>query len=896
MGDEKNQNRFKSLPIPSYDEATSSRPTSSQSRRGPEEISDDAERQGLLQFPERPDSPATRGYQPPTVESARSSLDFLPSADGSERGSTEGLRREMEQLEVEEADNDNGSHRSLLTNRFSKRITSFTNSLSSLHLPFRQYIPSFSFPRIRPGTWARAENNRIMIFIRIFGAFLIISMVYLLIASDVLSLGARRNLGRVYDPESIRVYIQNNMNKEGNIQEYLEFLTRDVHMAGTKGNMFYAEWVQGLFEKASLEDVALERFDVYLNYPKENGRRVAIVDPREKMWEATLEEDATSGNPQQTYSPVFHGHSKSGNVTGPLIYANYGSRMDFEWLKAQGISLDGAIAIVRYGGSQGDRALKVKAAELAGAAGCIIYSDLQSEGALWPDGRFMPVDGVQRGAVSLMSWVVGDVLSPGWASTPGEKKRLGPQDSIGLVKIPSLPLSWRDAKHLLQALNGQGTEAPKEWKGGSLDGGYWTGDGHSPIVNLMNIQDEVTREPIHNVLGRFSGWEQTEKKIIVGNHRDAWCVGAADPGSGTAIMLEVVRIFGELRKLGWRPLRTIEFASWDGEEYNLIGSTEHVENREDELRRDGFAYLNVDTAVTGTDFWAAASPLYERVLLRVLDRTSDPTTNRTLRDLWDARGMSLRGLGAGSDYVAFQDIVGTSSIDFGFKGQAFPYHSCYDNYAWMTSFGDPTFAYHTVMGQIWALLILELADRPILPFDMEEYAKYISKYVNELDDYIRGLEKLANIQNPLNLQSLHDGAAEFKKEAHTFHEWDEAWTDLVFGTGGFESNVMAIKRMSHNNRMANFETHLLDLEEGGGVRYHSSVLGTTSLTDSSLQLQNRTQFKHVLFAPQTWSGYDEAFFPGIRDAVDVGDWAAAQKQVDKVADLFGKAVHKLNHN
>ncbi len=824
MGGEKNPYRYDSLPIPSYDEATSSRPTSSQSRRGPEEISDDAERQGLLRSPSRSNTPSAHVYHPPTVESARSSLDLLPSVDGSDRGSTEGLRQEMEHLEVEEPDNDNGSHRSLLTNRFSKRITSFTNSLSSLNLPFRRYLPSFSFPRIRPGSWARAEKNHIVIFGRIFGAFLIISVVYLLIASDVLSLGTRRTPDQVYDPESIRIYIQNNMNKNAKIQEYLEYLTRDVHMAGTKGDLFYAEWIKDLFESASLEDVALERFDVYLNYPKENGRRVAIIHPPEKIWEATLEEDAANENRQQTYSSVFHGHSKTGTVIGPLIYANYGSRDDFDWLKRQGISLEGAIAIVRYGGTQGDRALKVKAAELAGAAGCIIYSDLETEGELWPDGRFMPLDGVQRGAVSLMSWVVGDVLSPGWASTPGEKKRLSPEESTGLVKIPSLPISWRDAKHLLRALQGQGKEVPSDWQGGSLATGYWTGDQTSPQINLMNMQDEVIRAPIHNVLGRISGWEQMGKKVIVGNHRDAWCVGGADPGSGTAIMLEVVRVFGELRKAGWRPRRTIEFASWDGEEYNLIGSTEHVENREDELRRDGYAYLNVDVAVSGPDFWAAASPLYERALLRVLDRTSDPLTNRTLRELWDARNTRLEGLGAGSDYVAFQDIAGTSSIDFGFRGQSFPYHSCYDNYEWMTKFGDPTFGYHTVMGQVWALLLLEIADKPVLPFDMEDYAKHVEKYVNDLDEYVRAKEKAANAPGSLQVKTLHDGAAEFKAEAHAFHDWDRAWTELVFSGGGFENNVMAIKRMSHNNRMANFETHLLDLEDGGGVSCSERLL------------------------------------------------------------------------
>ena len=825
---EKDKNLYQNLPIPSYEEATSSRPASSQSRIGPEEISDDAERQGLLSYSNRNDPSSHHIYAPPSVESARSSLDHEPSIDASDRDSTDNLRREIQQMDVEEPDNDNGSHRSLLTNRFSKRITSFTNSFSSFSFPslssIRQYIPSIRWPSIElPG----ADMNHVVILGRLFGVFLIVGVVYILIASDVLSFGNRTNLGQVYDPESIRVFMQRHMNEHGKMQQYLEYITKYPHIAGTEGNYILGEWVQELFKEADLEEVVMERFDVYLNYPRKDGRRVAIIAPPEKKWEAMIEEELAYKDPAREQTLVFHGHSKSGNVTGPLIYANYGSREDFKWLEEKGISLKGAIVLVRYYGTQGDRALKVKAAEMAGAAGCIIYSDPAQDGYLqgkvWPNGRYMPQDGVQRGAVSLMSWVVGDVLSPGWASTPGEKKRISPEDCSGLNQIPSIPIAWRDAQHLLQAIEGLGEKVPEDWWGGYRDLQWWSGSPSSPTVNLMNLQDEETYQPIYNVLGRISGWEEPEKKIIVGNHRDAWCFGAGDPGSGTAIMLEVIRIFGELRRLGWRPLRTIEFASWDGEEYNLIGSTEHVENRLDELRRDGYAYLNVDVGVIGNDFRAAASPLFERVLLRVLDRTSDPVTNQTLRQIWDEKQVGLQGLGAGSDYVAFQDIVGTSSIDMFFHGPRYPYHSCYDSYEWMKDFGDPDFAYHKVMGEVWALLILELADQPVLPFDMEAYASAVSRYVSDLESYAqeKGIP-VRDDQPTFDLTPLRQASQIFEEEARSFHEWDRAWSEIVFGgSGGFESSVMAIKRISHNNRMANFESHLLDLEDGGGVSFHT---------------------------------------------------------------------------
>lgn len=836
MGDEKS--KYEALPIPSYEEATSNRPTSSQSRLGAEETSDDAERQTLLNNRDDGHPGSTSypsGYHPPTVESERGSLDFLPSSNGtSARGSEEELRQELNQMDVEEPGESSGSQRYHFGQRLSKRFPNLSRTLSSIHLPLRKYIPKFNFSLRGFHAGSMVENHGCTLVLRLVGLFIIMSVVYLIFASDMFTFGAQ-NMGQMYDPESVRIFVQSHIN-ETSIKDYLRVVTEYPHMAGTEGNYALAEFMEQRFKSAGLEHVEMERYDVYLNYPQEGGRRVAIVDPPDLAWEAAIEEEHAYENPPRDQTLVFHGHSKSGNVTGPLVYANYGSREDFKLLADRGISLNGSIALVRYYGSQGDRALKVKAAELAGAAGCIIYSDPAEDGfqlgPAWPDGRYMPADGVQRGAVSLMSWVVGDVLSPGFASLPDQKKRISPEDSEGLNKIPSIPIAWRDAKHLLQALKSHGEKVPKEWVGGVPDiNEWWSGDSSSPKVNLMNIQDEVNRQPIYNVVGRITGIEQPEKKIIIGSHRDAWCFGAADPGSGTSVLLEVVRVFGELRSLGWRPLRTIEFASWDGEEYNLIGSTEHVEDNLDELQRNAFAYLNVDVAVSGTEFEASASPIFETALLRVLDRTSDPVTNETLRHLWDSTGSKLEGLGAGSDYVAFQDIAGTSSIDFGFHGDEYPYHSCYDSFDWMATFGDPSFQYHKVLGQIWALLTLELSDRPILPFDMSAYAARVEEYIDDLEEYAKANgaplnskssrdnkhSRPGNKKPTVDLEPLHKAAKGFTTNAKKFKKWADVWKETVYGSGGLESNVMAIERMSHNSHMGDFETHVLDLEEGGGV-------------------------------------------------------------------------------
>ena len=401
--------RQESLPIPTYEEALTSRPSSSQSFLGPAEVSHDAERQGLLG--RRVQRSQQHGYEAPTVESARSSLDFLPSSvTTSARSSVDGLRREMQQMEVLDPGMDVGSeYRSHRGIQFSKRITSLTHSLSYINLPFRQWLPSLDYvweriPRIpehfKPG-WIMTG--------RLFALFLVLFFAYALFLSDIFSLRRRSGLGQMYDPESVRIFVQEQIN-ETYIYQNLEHLTSYDHIAGTEGNFALAAWVEGMFRAAGLENAGLERFDVYLNYPKKGGRRVAIIEPSEIAWEASLEEEIAYMSPPREQTLVFHGHSRAGNVTGPLIYANYGSREDFKILEDSGISFKGAIVLVRYYGDQGDRALKVKAAELAGAIGCIIYSDPAEDGFLkgepYPNGRYMPSDGVQRGAVSLMSWVV----------------------------------------------------------------------------------------------------------------------------------------------------------------------------------------------------------------------------------------------------------------------------------------------------------------------------------------------------------------------------------------------------------------------------------------------------------------------------------------------------------
>ena len=554
-----------------------------------------------------------------------------------------------------------------------------------------------------------------------------------------------------------------------------------------------------------------------MNYPKEGGRRVAIVEPQEKAWEATLEEGNVYAN-GKVQTPAFHGLSASGNVTGPLIYVNFGHKKDFKRLWDSDIDVRGCVALIRYYGTQPDRAMKLKAAQDAGVAGVLMYSDPAEDGfkkgPVWPDGPWRPGDSVQRGSVALSNIIVGDVLTPGRASTKDEE-RMSKDKNPALPHIPSLPLSWKDAQKLLQALNGIGEKLPHDWVGGVPDvGNEWFSGHHekSPKVNLQNFQDEVEKQRVTNIFGSLIGIEDKAKKIIVGSHRDAWCFGAAEPGSGTAVMVEVARVLGELRAQGWRPLRTIEFASWDAEEYNMIGSTEHVEAHIDDLRENALAYLNVDVGVTGDKLWANGSPIFKHAWTRVLGRLTDPHQNRTLKELWEENNDNIGTLGSGSDYLPFQSLAGTSSLDFGFNGppHADMSHSCYETFEWMAKFVDPGFLYHHLLAQMWILLILELAQEPIIPLKVSDYAETLQaegQKILKLSEDNPGFELEY-------IQPLVDVLSNTKKQAEKFHDWETAWYNQVYNTGGFETSGVTIQRVGHNAAIGRFESDLLDLPRG----------------------------------------------------------------------------------
>ncbi|KAL1895110.1 hypothetical protein Cpir12675_003382 [Ceratocystis pirilliformis] len=890
-------------PIPSYEEAVASGTLWS----GDDQFGHSEDHGLLSPSPVLPPANAGRqhrgGYRPPTVETDDEASDWTSG----EEDETAEVRREIEQMEVDDSDTAAARRRSLMR-LWHRRMESlpFTFKLPHWATPWRSWnvsMPSVTLPRI-PGfshdqpafygdsmpsfrperphwlQWLpRMESSAVLlVIVRSFVAAVIIGVIYLIFSTDLLTSIARKMGSGVHvSPEHLRMYLQSHLSPS-EMRDTVQHFTSYAHIAGTEGDYELSRDLHRKMLEAGLDDVSLEEFYVYLNYPREGGRAVEILGDNAKVeWSAKLEEDIHSSVAAGHQTFVFHGHSKSGVATGPLVYANYGRREDFNYLTEKNIAQD-SIALIRSGGSSVSPALQVRAAELAGCKGVLIYSDPGDNGFVpgtSQNGPHMPGDAVKRASVSNGNLVIGDVLTPGWASDKGAM-RVDPNETQALPTIPSLPLAWRDAKALLQRLKGHGIETAKEWKG-AVPGieGWWTGNSSSPIVRLRNEQDEERKQPIWNVYGKIEGSEQSEKSVIIGNHRDAWAYGASGPHSGTAVMLELVRIFGALRLEGWSPLRTIEFMSWDAKEYNMIGSTEFVERHETYVRQNAMAYINLDSAVEGTELHAAGSPIFAKALMRVLEHVQDPASNISLHELWQTRSASIEPLGMDGDWVPFRDIGGTSVIDLKFSGHKYPADSAYNTFDWVDKVGDPGFAYHHAMCQVAGLLALELADRWVLPLDASEFGSALLSWTQQLANWIA--QHGAAVAAGLDASPLVKAAQEYKESAKSLGDWEQAWEAIVLASGNWESNAVGGQRLDYNDRLSRMETLLLDMEKGTG-------------------LAARTQFKHAIYGPRLWPDSDsknDDLFPGIRDAVVDGNMDEARKLLERTTAVVKDATLDL---
>src|SRR5438045_1211339 len=517
------------------------------------------------------------------------------------------------------------------------------------------------------------------------------------------------------------------------------------HHVGSPYDKDNAEWILQQFKSYGL-DAHIENFDVLFPTPIE--RVVELIAPttfRAKLQETAISTDPTS-NQQAEQLPSYNAYSIDGDVTGPLVFVNYGVPADYDELAQRGISVKGAIVIAKYGGSW--RGIKPKVAAEHGAIGCLIYSDPRDDGYasgdVFPAGPMRPAQGVQRGSVADMPTYSRDPLSPGVGATKSAQS-LAVAQAPTITKIPVLPISYGDAQPLLAALGGP--LAPATWRGG-LPITYRLGAG--PARVHLKVKSDWSLKTLYDVIGRLPGTTEADQWVIRGNHHDAWVNGAQDPISGLVAELEEARALGTMYKQGWRPKRTIIYAAWDGEEPGLLGSTEWVEAHADELRAHAVAYLNSDTnsrGYLGVEGSHSLEKFINGLALDVEDPESGESSWKRIqarrivegspevrKDSREREDLRIGALGSGSDYSPFLDHLGVASLNIGYGGEddGGIYHSIYDDFYWFMHFSDSAFVYEKALAQVGGISVLRLANADLLPFAFTNLAETIQTYVKDL--------------------------------------------------------------------------------------------------------------------------------------------------------------------
>ncbi|HEX6881457.1 MAG TPA: M28 family metallopeptidase [Terriglobales bacterium] len=652
-------------------------------------------------------------------------------------------------------------------------------------------------------------------------------------------------------------------------RQFHRYFTSEPHPAGTPQNEDVAKYIAKTWREQGIEEVAIRQYNVLSSLPREIS--VEMVSP--VKYKAGLREDSYDVDPD-TKNPAVRSAwlsmSASGEVTAPVVYAHSGNPEDYDVLKKAGIDVRGKIALVRYSNPYSYRGFKALTAQEHGAAGILIYSDPQEDGykkgKVYPDGPWGPESHIQRGAITYDFIVPGDPLTPGWASVPGAKQ-IPQSEARSLPKIMAVPLSWRDAKPLLENMGGP--QAPKDWQGG-LPIRYRLG-GKAKVHMKVDMDTRVM--PYYVVEGRINGSENPNEWVVLGNHHDAWEYGGVDPSSGTASMMEMTRAFGELLKSGVRPKRTIVFCSWDGEEVGLTGSTEWGEQFEPELKKNAIAYLNVDSSASGPDFEGSAVGSLAPMLFETTKSFTDPATGLPLSEAWiksaqrsdekvkitEQNVVDVR-IGSGSDHTVFLNHDGVPVIGLQFDGPYGVYHSVYDDFYWMNHFGDPGYRYHALMSQLWGVLAMRLANADIVQYDFATYATKLREFVAEI------AQKKGAKEN-LDLKPLLTAVDEFEAQGKALNEA----TSKELASGASQKSALAL-----NTKLLMVERNWMNPDG----------------------IPGRPWFKHMLYAARYTYAHLE--LPGLTEAVEKQDWKTATEQArlleqatQKNADLLKEAAAQL---
>ena len=676
------------------------------------------------------------------------------------------------------------------------------------------------------------------------------------------------------------------------MREAMRRLSARPHHVGSAYDKDNAEWLLDQFKSYGW-DAHIENFDVL--FPTPVDRVVELVAPttfKAALQETGLPGDPTSGQ-QSEQLPSYNAYSVDGDVTGPLVFVNYGVPADYEELEQHGISVKGAIVIAKYGGSW--RGIKPKVAAEHGAIGCLIYSDPRDDGYaggdVFPAGPMRPAQGVQRGSVADMPVYPGDPLTPGVGATK-DAKRLSVAQATTITKIPVLPISYGDAQPLLSALGGP--IVPSEWRGG-LPITYRFGPGAAKVH--LRVKSDWGLKTLYDVIAKLPGTTEADQWVIRGNHHDAWVNGAEDPISGLVAELEEARALGALYKQGWRPKRTIIYAAWDGEEPGLLGSTEWAETHADELKSHAVAYINSDGNGRGY-LGISGSHSLEKFMNGVAMDVNDPEADvsswkriqasRILKGTLEARkeardreDLRIGALGSGSDYSSFIDHLGVASLDIGYGGEddGGIYHSIYDDFYWYTHFSDTAFVYGRALAQAGGIAVLRLANADLLPFAFTNLAETVQGYVKDLQSLRdRRAEQIADRN-----KSIDDGL--FKLTSDPRDPVSAPQRQQPPPQLNFAPLLNALDSLNHAASRYDraYTRAVTDGRSAAAKAVNTQLLQAERALTSAEGLKNRPWYVHMLYAPGFYTGYGVKTLPGVREAIEQGQWQDADREIVRAA-------------
>jgi N-acetylated-alpha-linked acidic dipeptidase len=682
------------------------------------------------------------------------------------------------------------------------------------------------------------------------------------------------------------------------LRSWLRHLTRHPTHVGSPGARANAEWIAERFRQWGFE-ARIETFHVLFPTPRE--RAVELLAPRRvalRLEEPVLDEDGTSGVTEGRL-PIYNAYSADGDVTGEVVYVNYGVPADYEELERRGIDVTGKIVLARYGGSW--RGIKPKVAAERGALACLIYSDPRDDGYfqgdVYPEGPYRMEHGAQRGSVADMPRYPGDPLTPGVGATR-DAERMTHEEAPTVMKIPVLPLSYADARPILESL--RGPVAPEAWRG-ALPLTYHLGPGPARVRVTLSFDWDLV--PAHDVIAVLRGSEYPDEWVVRGNHIDGWAFGAGDPLSGMVALMEEARAVGELARTGWRPKRTLVYAGWDAEEPGLLGSTEWAEHHGSELRQKAVAYLNSDGNGRGF-LGVGGSHQLERFVNQIAGDVIDPQTGVTVLERRRAQmavaGMSpppgdlpISPLGSGSDYTPFLQHLGIPSLNIGYGGESGggSYHSIYDSFDHYTRFGDPTFEYGIALAKTAGRATLRLSNADVLPFRFTSLADRVERYLDEVDQLADDLRAETERHNGLVDQDAFRLAADPTRTfvppgrkdpvPHlNFAPLRNAVSELREAASTYDRALAA--RMASGG-----------LDRSSALALNAVLRGMEQRLTRAEGLPRRPWFRHQIYAPGYWTGYGVKTLPGVREGIEQRQWDEVELFVNEIASALRRASSAL---